>query len=172
MKRNILFSLMMIGAVAALISGATFSAFTDSAQVTGTITAGNVDVSFGETTVFNWTPDLSCPESPAGSALVRSGTTCTSTVNVIYSGTITAKMTLTLGWTGTNSSCFNVTAQYGATAFINGPDPAPLEHVVNPVTPGTYPVTVTVGLPAGAANTCQNATINLTLTVTTTDALT
>jgi predicted ribosomally synthesized peptide with SipW-like signal peptide len=42
MKRSILLSIMIIGAVAALVSGATFAVFSDSGTASGQVSTGNV----------------------------------------------------------------------------------------------------------------------------------
>jgi predicted ribosomally synthesized peptide with SipW-like signal peptide len=159
-----LFSLMMIGAVAALISGATFSAFTDSATVTGSITAGNVQVGFQETGNLNWNPSATCLEPTPGVNILGSGDSCTSTVNVDYTGNLAASMVLTLTWTET-SPCFQVTASFGATPLASGGGGLTL----NVANAADGQVSVTVALPSNAADSCQNAQISLSLTVTTTE---
>jgi predicted ribosomally synthesized peptide with SipW-like signal peptide len=50
MRRSILFSLMVIGAVIAVVAGAsTFSAFTSSDSISGTVTAGKLKVDLDQT---------------------------------------------------------------------------------------------------------------------------
>jgi predicted ribosomally synthesized peptide with SipW-like signal peptide len=163
LKRNILFSLMIIGAIAALISGATFSAFTDSAEVTGSITAGNVQVDTNDTTTLAWNPTADCPASTP-TTFLGSGDSCTSTVPVDYTGNLPASMSFLLTWES-SGDCFEVSASFGSTPFTGEGSQLSLE--VAAAADGQ--VTVTVGLPGDAPNSCQSATISLTLTVTTTE---
>ena len=162
MKRNILFSLMMIGAVAALISGATFSAFTDSATVTGSITAGNVQVGIGQETL-SWS-GTDCPGS--ASAIIGSGDDCTSSATVDYTGNLPATMDLVLVSTPSVTGCFTVTATWsvGSQSFVAGV--ANTIQLLN-VTAEDGTVSVTVSLPTNAPNNCQSATLGLNLTVST-----
>jgi predicted ribosomally synthesized peptide with SipW-like signal peptide len=156
---------MIIGAIAALISGATFSAFTDSATVTGSITAGNVQVDTNDTTTLVWNLSETCPASTP-TTVIGSGDSCTSTVPVDYTGNLPASMSLLLTWEESTQGCFTVDASFGTTEFVSG-EGSQLSLEVAAAADGV--VTVTVGLPEDAPNSCQSATISLTLTVTTTE---
>ena len=171
MRRNILFSLMMIGAVAALVSGATFSFFTDSANVTGSITAGNVQVGVGSATL-SWT---GCPSAtPTTSGVLGSTNTCTSTVSVDYTGNLAATMVLDVAFTqspSTSPTCFQVGLSWsgGGTPANGTSSPQAVSGLT--AADGTATVTVAVrsDLTQEQLNACQGVAINLTLTVTTTE---
>jgi predicted ribosomally synthesized peptide with SipW-like signal peptide len=158
MKRNILVSLMIIGAVAALISGATFSAFTDDQTVTGTLTTGTVDVSLGESETLNWTP-TAC-DSPIGSQTV-----CTSTINVTYTG-LSALLDFNLSFD--SGSCFDVAMTWSHGPEVrNGASPQVITGPAILAQDGTLTVTVQVAnLEQSSLDACQDTTINLTLVVT------
>jgi predicted ribosomally synthesized peptide with SipW-like signal peptide len=162
MKRSILISLMIIGAVAAMISGATFSAFTDSDDVTGTLTTGNVTVSVGNSDSFNFSP--SCTD-PIGSYDV-----CTSTVAVTYGGTNSLPASLALDLVFDNpESCFVVGLSWSGGGSDSGASPQ--QVLVASAASGTATVTVQVNnsLDQLTLNGCQDEIINLTLTATATE---
>jgi predicted ribosomally synthesized peptide with SipW-like signal peptide len=170
-KRNILFSLMMIGAVAALISGATFSAFTDTANITGSITAGNVQVGFGQTGNLSWNPSATCSQ-PAGTPVLGSTGSCTSTVTVNYTGNLPADMDLSLAFTQsavTPSPCFLVELSWSGGGEDSGTT-SPVELTDLTAANGTATVTVSLAeLSQVNQDACQSIGISLTLTVTTTE---
>ena len=178
MKRNILFSLMMIGAVASLIAGASFSAFTDSDSLQGTITAGNVQVSIGGPGELSWDSTEACP-GPIGSEDI-----CTSTVDVNYSGNLDAYLTANLAFTpvddGTPAGCFLVGLTWDPSVGTIGDSTdgtsSPLELLVPQAQDGVLTITVQIDpdLPdsseGGPSNeSCQDAAIDLDLTVTATE---
>lgn len=184
MKRNILFSLMMIGAVASLIAGASFSAFTDSDTLTGTITAGNVQVSIGGPGTLSWSPQTEGTCNATGQTStptpIGSDDVCVSTVNVDYSGNLDAHMIVGLVFTPTvgPAGCFVVDLAWNPTVGTGDDSTdgaSPLELVVPVAGDGVLTVTVRIDpdLPDGGeganTSTCQNASINLTLTVTATE---
>lgn len=171
MRRNILFSLMMIGAVAALVSGATFSAFTGTANVTGSITAGKVTVGLGSETL-SWTNCLT--PTPTTSGLLGSANTCTSQVQVNYTGNLAATMVLKVEWTQsatTPANCFQVGASWSAGGSAGPSTTSPVQVTGLTAANGTATVTVAIasGLSQANLDACQNVGINLTLTVTTTE---
>ena len=174
MKRSILVSLMIIGAVAALISGATFSAFTDTETIEGTITAGNVDVDLDGATSLAFTP-APCP-SPIGSETV-----CTTIITVNYTGSLAATLDMSLAFTPSDASCFAVSLAWDG----SGIDPAPatggtgtLSLLDQLAENGTVTVTVQIDsanlllTSQAALDACQDATTNImTLTVVATETI-
>ena len=165
MKRSILLSLMIIGAVAAMISGATFSAFTDSDDATGTLTTGNVNVTLGNSESFSFSPSCTNP--------IGSDDICTSTVAVTYGGTNSLPASLALDLAFNNpESCFVVGLSWSGGGSDSGASPQQVP--VASAASGTATVTVQVNnsLNQTALNGCQDETITLTLTVTATEITT
>ena len=168
MKRNILVSLMIIGAVTALISGATFSAFNDTAEVTSTLTTGTVDVSLADGSdvdagTFTWNP---CTE---GAVNLGSLSECLSTVAIYYDGTLSAELLFEL--TTDNAGCFVVSMDWND----GGPVSAPVNLSLGPVTAEDGVLLVSVelngALDQDALNLCQDTDLDLTLLVTATEVL-
>lgn len=165
MKRNILVSLMIIGAVAALVSGATFSAFSDSATVSsGTLTTGTVEVTLGSES-FTWDP-TTCESAP-----LNSNFSCSDDITVTYLGTLAATVNITGTVTESTAGCFAVdwspggdwTAVTGDIGAVAGAD-----LLITTPASQTGAITVTVTLDPSvdqSSLTCQGATISLTLTV-------
>jgi predicted ribosomally synthesized peptide with SipW-like signal peptide len=169
---------MIIGAVVALISGATFSTFTDSAFISGSINAGTVYVnalSGQEDTTFTWS-GTSCPGP------LNSGASCTSTVNVSYDGTLAATMDIDLSYVEfieppesegqPPSTCFTISAVWSATdgdpaeeALTEGQESLSLTGLT--AESGTLSVQVTLIDNDG----CQGASVSLFLDITTTEDL-
>ena len=160
MKRSILLSLLIIGAVAAMVGGASFSAFTDQESASGTVTAGTVQVGLTPTGSgsLTWT-GTGCP-GPIGT-----GDTCTSTVDVDYTGNLAATMDLVLT-DNDAAGCFNVSGTW--TADDGTPTGAALDQTGVTAEDGT--VSVSVQLAPSAPNSCQGASVDVTLTVTTTES--
>jgi len=164
MKRNILVSLMIIGAVAALISGATFSAFNDTETVDGTVSAGTVTVDLSPTGEggLTWTP---CAEDNLGSE-----EECTSTVAVDYTGSLAANLDFALTITDTGS-CFQVSMAWAGGSAVTTPAPM----VLGPVTAVDDDLVITVLIDPSllsdqeALNACQGADLILSLLVTATE---
>lgn len=106
MKRSILFSALVIGAVLAVVAGAsTYATFTDQAAGSQTVTAGTVDV------VVNNDTDDAFAISFGGSSCTSStnmayGDSCTFTVNVKNDGTLSFTTAYTITETDANN-CFS-----------------------------------------------------------------
>ena len=159
---------MIIGAVSAMISGATFSAFTDEETATGSLSTGNVFVSLGGSDNLSFTP---CTD-PIGSDEV-----CTATVNVTYGGanSLPALLDFDLEWGAT--SCFAVELEWdGSGAAVSDSGTAsPLGIADQTAESGVVTITVEVrnvgtGFDQAALNACQDATTGtMTLTVTATE---
>jgi predicted ribosomally synthesized peptide with SipW-like signal peptide len=158
MKRSILLSLLVIGAVAAMVSGASFSVFSDTESASGTVTAGTVQVDLTPTGTGSlvWS-GAGCP-SPLGS-----GDTCTANVAVNYAGNLAATFAMTLGAVESEPGCYTVSGTWD-------PDPpggstTPLPIASTAAADGTVAITVTLSGP----NSCQGDTVDVTLTVTATE---
>ena len=170
MKRNILVSLMIIGAVTALISGATFSAFNDTAEVTSTLTTGTVNVSLADGSdvdagTFTWNP---CTE---GAVNLGSLSECLSTVAIYYDGTLSAELLFELSTD--NTGCFVLYMNWN-----DGPGEVSTsadELSFGPVDAEDGALLVSVelngALDQDALNLCQGTDLNLTLLVTATEVL-
>ena len=170
MKRSILVSLMIIGAVAALVSGATFSVFTDTETATGTITAGNVDVNLDGAATLVFDPTVDC------GAVIGSTTVCTEIITVNYIGTLLASLGMTLDWTPTAApECFAVDLDWlGASTDSDSDSGKGGALAVADTTAESGTVTVTVQidplLTGVDLDDCQNATTGtMTLTVVATE---
>jgi predicted ribosomally synthesized peptide with SipW-like signal peptide len=161
MKRNILVSLMIIGAVAALVSGATFATFTDSATVTDTITTGTVNISLdaesdSDTGTFSWDP---CTQSPLN---VGSLEPCESTVEIFYNGTLNAELTFAIVPTGA-TGCFGISMGWDGATPVEGLSLGPV-----PADSASLVVSVMV---TDDGEACQGVDLGLELTVTATEVL-
>ena len=107
MKRSILFSVLIIGAVFAVVAGAgTFATFTDSATGGQTVSSGTVDVLVNGDTDDNFAVSLAggagCPSNMAF------GDSCTFAVTVANNGSLSFTTAFTLTETDANN-CWTTT---------------------------------------------------------------
>ncbi|MEO6198058.1 MAG: SipW-dependent-type signal peptide-containing protein [Dehalococcoidia bacterium] len=107
MKKNLLLSTLMIGAVLAVVAGAgTFATFTDQATGSQTVTSGSVDVlvngDAGDNFAISLTGGPGCPSNMAF------GDTCTFALTVANNGTLSETTAFTLTETDTNN-CWTTT---------------------------------------------------------------
>ncbi len=164
MKRSILMSLVVIGAVVALLAGgATFAPFTDSDSDKGEVTAGNVEIEvLGTGTLTFDAPVVSCPSPMAP------GDTCTASVQVQNTGDLTVTLS-DPSHSITNVSGGEGTCDAGdwttATANLSyTPD------VTNVAPGGVKTFNAKVTLDSDAQEGCQGATAEVTVEVTATSS--
>jgi predicted ribosomally synthesized peptide with SipW-like signal peptide len=154
-----LLSLLVIGAVAAMVGGASYSAFTDSESASGTVTAGSVAVDLSPTGSGSlvWS-GAGCP-SPLGQ-----GDSCTADVAVDYTGNLAATFDMSLVATESEPGCYTV-------GGVWDPNPPGAPTTALPTSTavaedGTVAITVTLT----GGNSCQGETASVTLTVTATES--
>jgi predicted ribosomally synthesized peptide with SipW-like signal peptide len=170
--RRILLSMMVIGAVAAMVSGASFSAFTDEESASGQVQAGTVQIDDGGVgTLVLSTGAGGCPDN------MGSGDTC-SIVNspglpgyaINWTGSLDAHIAISLDVVESVAGCFMVTGTAGSDAtgqggqFLLPVPPLGLDPLGFPVDGGvneTIPIQVIATLTGG--NNCQGATADITV---------
>ncbi len=159
MHRSILISVLVIGAVLAIVAGVgTYATFTDTDSSSGDVKAGTVDISANaegpDTDLAFTTGSLSCPDNLA------IGDACTADVTVTNNGSLAVDYTGSAGEIETapngGSDCFSValdaTLTSGALAASGS---------------ATGTVTVTLDNPGdpGFDNKCQGASDDVTVTI-------
>lgn len=182
MKRSILLSLMVIGAVAALITAATSATFTDQVTSTAnTFTAGTV----------NLTADGNCPDAgtttgcsysavnftmPAGGLMPGQSVHHDYTIANAGSLNFTYATTTTPHAPGSGANIWTCNSSAVSVVVTGGDDAAGGGSIngsgatTGSKTPDT--VTVTVSMPLAADNSCQGATGTLDVVFTATQAAT
>ncbi len=104
MKRSIIMSMLVIGALATLIGAGTWATFTDSGTATGDVTAGTVDVVLNDDgsddVELTFTPgsDPECPDNMAYNE------TCTAGLTVANNGSLSVTYDVTV--TDSQGACF------------------------------------------------------------------
>jgi len=176
MKRSILLSMLTIGAVAAMVTGASFAGFTDTQSGSGAVTAGTVTLDGVDTFDINF-PGASCP-GPMGV-----GDICTTGVlgvsggyALTYTGNLDAHVALSLATVESahaGAACFTVIGtakESGVTGLFTLPIPPGYTDPLGfPVVGGeTITVWVTANL-SRDSNECQGVTATVTVTATATE---
>jgi len=164
MKRSILMSLVVIGAAVALLAGgATFAPFTDTDSDSGSVTAGNVEITVEGTGTLKFdAPAVSCPTPMAP------GDTCTASVEVTNTGDLTVTL---------SDPSHSITAVTGGEGYCDASDwttaTANVSYTpdVTKVAPlGTKTFNVKVTLKPDAEQGCQKATADVKVEVTATSS--
>lgn len=158
MKRSILFSALVIGAVLSIVAGAsTFATFTDQATGSQTVTAGSVDVEVNNDTddAFAITFGGASCTAPGNMAF---GDSCTFTLNVKNAGTLSFTTSFLVGETDTNN-CFTTALTGLPAGDVEGGD-ADNDH--DPA--DTHAATLTTTLDNDAA-VCQGAANTVSVTI-------
>lgn len=147
MKKRLMVSIMMIALVAALVGGATFALFTDTAvNENNTFAAGTVDINTNPNPVFN-VPNMA------------PGDVVTGTVNVVNAGTLDLKYNFVNAFGGDLAPVLSIVSiKDAAGADV---DPA----AFRPMASGTSePLSITVKMDLAAGNWYQAKTGTLTMT--------
>lgn len=156
MKRSIIMSMLVIGALATLIGAGTWATFTDQGIATGDVTAGTVDVVLNgdpdDDVALNFDPgeDPVCPANMAYSEF------CTAGLTVLNDGSLSVTYVVTV--VDSAPTCFSSVLDIeGALEAGDSPD---ADHDAGDSHPGT--VTTTLDSDAEA---CQGVTNTVTITV-------
>jgi spore coat-associated protein N len=157
-KRSILLSVLIIGAVAALVGAGSWAAFTDSGTASGTVTAGTVDIKLNgsDTASLTFSSAPGCPNAMAP------GDSCTATVTVT-NGNSSLALDYTIGTptvTPSNSSCTSFSASVTSPTDTAG-DPGHMPAGA----PDSETFDVTVTLASSAGNECQGASATVSVPV-------
>lgn len=157
MKRSIIMSMLVIGALATLIGAGTWATFTDSGTATGDVTAGTVNVVLNSDTSDDvelaFEPGTD-PECPANMAF---GETCTAALTVANAGSLSVTYAVTV--VDSAADCFTSVLDIEA-ALEAGDEEGDADHDAGDSHSGT--VTTTLDSDAEA---CQGATNTVTVTV-------
>ena len=150
--KSVLLSVLTVGAMAAVVGGATFAPFTSTDSATGSVTAGKVSIDVNEAGLggtLAFTVGLDCPVGP-----LAPGDSCTASVHVENTSTLPTMLTLantSVEVDGDPGTCFVVSAAPAPVALAAGAD---------------YDYTVTVTLDLAAPNSCQGDSVSVTTTAT------
>lgn len=178
MKRSILLSMLTIGAVAAMVTGASFAGFSDTQSGSGTVTAGTVTLDDGGVETFNINfPGPSCPGPMGVGDICNNGVPGVSGGYVLtYTGNLPAHVALSLATVESahaGAACFTVIGtakESGVTGLFTLPIPPGYTDPLGfPVVGGeTITAWVTASL-SRDSNECQGVTATVTVTATATE---
>jgi predicted ribosomally synthesized peptide with SipW-like signal peptide len=160
MKRSILFSLMVIGAIAAVVSAGSYAAFTDDATATGSISAATIDV------LLNGDSDDDVTATFALNNLLP-GESTTATVSVKNNGNRDIHVTTSSSVTETadpGSDC-SASPTVDSVTFTDSAtdDHSGNVHIADGV---TETATITISLGSGVGNECQGNSWDVVVTFT------
>jgi predicted ribosomally synthesized peptide with SipW-like signal peptide len=162
-KRSILLSGLIIGAVLSIVAGAgTFATFTDSATGTQTLNSGTVDVLVDGTASDNFTINMTGPGCPSDMAF---GDSCSWTATVENDGSLSFTTAYTIVEVESTDphDCWTVTYTGLPAGDAEGGD-ADADH--DPGDSHSTTLTATLDNPGGGDdNICQGATDDITLTI-------
>jgi len=160
MKKSILFSLMVIGAVAAMITAATSASFTDTVTSNGnTFAAGTLQLSVDTLCAGDTTPDSICARGVAFSATnVAPGDTATThTYSVHNFGTLPGNLKI--------SQTPSIDVGHAGCALTDWTfSTAPATSSLAAGATNATAYAASVQLKSSAPNACQGATFNLDIT--------
>jgi predicted ribosomally synthesized peptide with SipW-like signal peptide len=180
MRRSIIVSLLVVGAVAAMVSGASFSVFSDTESASGTVTAGTVALDDGgvETFLIDF-PSPSCPGPMGVGDICNNGVPGVSGGYVLtYTGTLDAHVALSLSTVESShpgAACFTVvgTADLDGAGLYTLPIPPGYTDPAGfPVVGGGAAETIRVWVTAALtrdSNDCQGVSATATVTAVATE---
>ena len=178
MKRSILFSMLIIGAVAALVTSASYAGFNDTDSASGTVTAGTVVLDDGGVETFDINfPGPSCPGPLGVGDICNNGVPGVSGGYALtYTGNLDAHVALSLATVESahaGAACFTVIGtakESGIAGLFSLPIPPGYTDPLGfPVAGGeTITVWVTAALTRDS-NECQGVTATVTVTATATE---
>jgi predicted ribosomally synthesized peptide with SipW-like signal peptide len=156
MKRSILLSMVVIGAIAAMVTAGAFSAFSDTATGTGTITAATIDVivdgDADDDVVLTFSPQNLLP-----------GESSSDSFSVLNNGNRDVHLVATPVVSGGTGGCPNGNLTPVVFSITDTPtdDHGGNIHIADG---STETGTVTATLVAGAPEACQGVTFTITVT--------